>query len=239
MSNTTEGLTKPMSTCADCGVRERAICQSLCDTDLDALNRIGRRQTIERGQTLQWQGDDSLLVGNVIDGVLKLSSTSTDGRDQTLGIMFASDFIGRPFGKVTDHSIVALTDAKICTFPRAAFDDFARDHPDLEHGLLQRTLTELDRTRQWMVLLGRKSATERVSAFLLEMADRLADNDNDAAPLRFALPFGRQEIGDLLGLTIETVSRQITRLREDGVIETPDRRSIVVLDRDALEACAG
>lgn len=228
-----------MTTCADCGVRERAICQSLCEADLDALNRIGRRQIIERGQTLQWQGDDSLLVGNVIEGVLKLSSSSVEGRDQTLGIMFASDFIGRPFGKTTDHSIVALTDAKICTFPRAAFDDFARDHPDLEHRLLQRTLTELDRTRQWMMLLGRKSATERVSAFLLEMANRLADNDNDAGPIRFALPFGRQEIGELLGLTIETVSRQITRLREDGVIDTPDRRSIVVLDRDALEACAG
>lgn len=228
-----------MTTCADCSVRERAICQSLCEADLDQLNRLGRHQTIQRGHTLQWQGDDSLLVGNVIDGVLKLSSSSVDGRDQTLGMMFPSDFLGRPFGKTTDHSIVALTDAKVCTFPRAAFDEFAREHPDLEHRLLQRTLTELDRTRQWMMLLGRKSATERVSAFLLEMADRLADNDNDDAPLRFALPFGRQEIGELLGLTIETVSRQITRLREEGVIDTPDRRSIVVLDREALEACAG
>lgn len=223
-----------MTTCADCSVRERAICQSLREADLDQLNRLGRHQTIQRGQTLQWQGDDSLLVGNVIDGVLKLSSSSIDGRDQTLGMMFPSDFLGRPFGKTTDHSIVALTDAKVCTFPRAAFDDFAREHPDLEHRLLQRTLTELDRTRQWMMLLGRKSATERVAAFLLEMADRLAE---DGA--RFALPFGRQEIAELLGLTIETVSRQITRLREDGVIGTPDRRSIVVLDRDALETCAG
>ncbi|RYE51696.1 MAG: Crp/Fnr family transcriptional regulator, partial [Rhizobiaceae bacterium] len=154
-----------MTACADCSVREKAICQSLCEADLEELNRLGRRQTIARGQTLQWQGDDSLLVGNVIDGVLKLSSSSIDGRDQTLGIMFPSDFIGRPFGQKSDHSIVALTDARICTFPRSAFDDFARDHPELEHRLLQRTLTELDRTRQWMVLLGRKSATERVAAF--------------------------------------------------------------------------
>jgi CRP/FNR family transcriptional regulator len=220
-------------------VRERAICQALCEVDLDRLNRLGRRQTLERGQTLQWQGDDSLLVGNVIDGVLKLSSASVDGRDQTLGIMFASDFIGRPFGQKTDHSIVALTDAQVCTFPRSAFDEFARDHPDLEHRLLERTLIELDRTRQWMMLLGRKSATERVSAFLLDMADRLGEPAGGDRPLRFTLPFGRQEIADLLGLTIETVSRQITRLREDGVIDTPDRRGVVVLDREALEACAG
>ena len=228
---------KTMTTCADCSVRERAICQSLCESDLDDLNRLGRRQVIEKGQTLQWQGDDSLLVGNVIDGVLKLASSSIEGRDQTLGIIFPSDFIGRPFGKKSNHSIVALTDARICTFSRSAFDDFARDHPDLEHRLLERTLTDLDRTRQWMMLLGRKSATERVAAFLLEMADRLAEDDEP--PVRFVLPFGRQEIADLLGLTIETVSRQITRLRDDGVIDTPDRRSIVVIDRDALEVCAG
>lgn len=240
MSSSTDKMAKTMNTCTDCSVRTKAICQSLCQADLDELNRIGRRQTVERGQTLQWQGDDSLLVGNVIDGVLKLSSSSMDGRDQTLGIKFPSDFIGRPFGQRSNHSIVALTDAQVCTFPRSAFDDFARDHPDLEHRLLERTLTDLDRTREWMMLLGRKSATERVAAFLLAMADRLADESDGSenAPLRFELPFGRQEIGDLLGLTIETVSRQITRLRDEGVIDTPDRRGIVVLDREALEAYA-
>lgn len=228
-----------MNACADCSVRERAICQSLCEADLDELNRLGRQQTIDRGQTLQWQGDDSLLVGNVIDGVLKLSSSNVDGHEQTLGIIFPSDFIGRPFGQKSNHSIVALTDAKVCTFPRSAFDEFARGHPDLEHRLLERTLTDLDRTRQWMLLLGRKSANERVAAFLREMAERLVDEADGDAPLRFALPFGRQEIADLLGLTIETVSRQITRLRDDGVIDTPDRRSVVVRDRHALAICAG
>lgn len=230
-----------MNSCATCAVRKMAICQSLSESDLDALNRLGHRQTIEQGQTLQWEGEDSLMVGNVIDGVLKLSSSSQSGRDQTLGIVFPADFIGRPFGQTSNHSIVALTDAKICAFPRAAFDDFACDHPDLEHSLLRRTLTELDRTRQWMILLGRKSATERVAAFLLEMADRLTENGEcgETMPPRFALPFGRQEIADLLGLTIETVSRQITRLREEGVIETPGRRGIMILDRGALEVRAG
>jgi CRP/FNR family transcriptional regulator len=228
-----------MISCSQCSVREKAICQSLSEAELGELNRMGRRQTIERGQTVLWQGDEALLVGNVIDGVLKLSSSSIDGRDQTLGIIFPSDFIGRPFGQKSDHSVVALTDAHICTFARSSFDDFARDHPDLEHRLLQSTLTELDRTRQWMVLLGRKSATERVAAFLLEMAARLGVTDTEEGPCRFQLPFGRQEIGDLLGLTIETVSRQITKLREEGVIDTPDRRSVVVLDGEALEFHAG
>jgi CRP/FNR family transcriptional regulator len=231
-----------MSTCTECSVREAAICQSLSPDELDALNRLGRQRTIERGQALLWQGDESVVVGNVIEGVLKLSASTADGRDQTLGIMFPSDFIGRPFGPTTDHSVVALTDARICTFPRSAFDEFARQHPTLEHKLLRRTLTELDRTRHWMLLLGRKSANERVAAFLLEMCMRLSPPckpDAEADTTRFELPFGRKDIGDLLGLTIETVSRQITRLRDEGVIDTPNRRSIVVLDMEALEACAG
>lgn len=227
-----------MSTCFQCPVRNQAICQSLESAQLEDLNRLGRRQTVRAGETLQWQGDDSLLVGNVIEGVFKLSASNAEGRDQTFGIMFPSDFIGRPFGATSDHSIVALTDARVCTFPRKSFDDFARTHPELEHQLLQSTLAELDRTRHWMLLLGRKSAGERVAAFLLEIASRLKANDQQEE-FRFKLPFGRQEIADLLGLTIETVSRQITNLRESGVIDTPDRRSIVVRDWTELRACAG
>lgn len=231
-----------MNSCAQCSVRETAICQSLSPDSLEELNRKGRHRTIERGQAVLWQGDESVLVGNVIEGVLKLTASTVDGREQTLGIMFPSDFIGRPFGPTTPHSVVALTDARICTFPRSAFDDFACEHPELEHKLLRRTLTELDRTRQWMLLLGRKSATERVAAFLLEMGVRLAshcEEQSGKTSIRFELPFGRQDIADLLGLTIETVSRQITRLRDEGVIDTPNRRSIVVLDFEGLEMSAG
>jgi CRP/FNR family transcriptional regulator, anaerobic regulatory protein len=227
-----------MNACTTCAVRERAICQSLQGTDLEELSHLGRRHTVAPGETVMWQGDEDTVVGNVIDGVLKLTASTADGREQTLGIAYPSDFIGRPFGRTTSHSVVALSDAKVCTFPRSAFDRFAAEHPDLEHKLLQRTLTELDRSRHWMVLLGRKSAAERLAAFLLDMTDRLGAED-EAGHIRFNLPFGRQDIADLLGLTIETVSRQITKLRDEGVIATPDRRGIVVLDREWLTDCAG
>lgn len=227
-----------MTACSTCTVRERAICQSLREPELDTLSQMGRRHTVSSGETLMWQGDEEMVVGNVIEGVLKLTASTADGRDQTLGILYPSDFIGRPFGRRSNHSVVALSDARVCTFPRSSFDRFAEDHPDLEHGLLERTLTELDRSREWLVLLGRKSAGERLAAFLLDMANRLGTAD-EAGRVRFELPFGRQDIADLLGLTIETVSRQITKLREDGVIATPDRRGIVVLDRDWLVDSAG
>lgn len=188
-----------------------------------------------------WEGDDSSLVANVIDGVLKLSTSTADGREQIVGVVYPSDFIGRPFGTKTQHSVTALSDAQVCLFTRSAFDEFARSHPELEHKLLQRTLTELDRARHWMLLLGRKSAGERVATFLLEMANRLVDSGCTGPDRveRFELPLTRQQMADLLGLTIETVSRQLTKLRQAGIIDLPDRRTVIILDHDAMEAEAG
>lgn len=231
-----------MSSCDTCLVRNRAICAALDAQELVTLNAIGRRRNIVPGQSLMWEGDDSLMVANVIEGVLKLSTGTGDGREQIVGIVYPSDFIGRPFGTQSQHTVTALTEAQVCTFTRQDFDRFAREHPDLEHKLLQRTLDELDRARNWMLLLGRKTASEKIASFLLDMSQRLGDTGCQPragdAP-HFQLPFGRQQIADILGLTIETVSRQMTRLRADGVIDLPSRREVVIVDRTELEAQAG
>lgn len=191
-----------------------------------------------------WEGEDSVLVANVINGVLKLSTNTEDGREQIVGVVYPSDFIGRPFGGTSGQSVTALTDASVCVFNRSDFDAFAREHPELEHKLLERTLGELDRTRRWMLLLGRKSAGEKVASFLLELAERL---DGPGCAISFehpkartlTLPFSRQQIADVLGLTIETVSRQFTRMKNEGLIDLPSRREVTLLDHDGLIAQAG
>ena len=232
-----------MSACETCVVRNRAICSSLDDEELKALNTIGRRRTLEPGESLMWEGEDSVLVANVIDGVLKLSTGTEDGREQIVGVVYPSDFIGRPFGSTSGHGVTALTESRVCIFSRRDFDAFAREHPALEHKLLQRTLAELDRTRRWMLLLGRKSAGEKLASFLLEMSERLVQPGCVSAPdmplKRFALPFSRQQVADVLGLTIETVSRQFTRLKAEGIIDLPSRREVTIVNRQALEAEAG
>jgi len=232
-----------MSACDTCVVRNRAICASLDSDEIKALNTIGRRRTLEPGESLMWEGEDSVLVANVIEGVLKLSTGTEDGREQIVGVVYPSDFIGRPFGATSGHGVTALTEARVCVFSRRDFDAFARDHPALEHKLLQRTLAELDRTRRWMLLLGRKSAGEKLATFLLEMSERLVEPgcaDALGMPLRaFTLPFSRQQVADVLGLTIETVSRQFTRLKAEGLIDLPSRREVVIIDRDGLAAEAG
>lgn len=219
--------------CATCAVRSRAICASLGPDQLEALAKIGRRRSLSAGQTLLWEGEESLLVANVIEGVLKLSTATGDGREQIVGIVYPSDFIGRPFGEHSHHSVTALTGAKVCLFTRREFDAFARQHPEVGHELLRRTLRELDRARTFMLLLGRKTAEEKVASLLIDMASRLSDERG-----HFELPIGRQQMADLLGLTIETVSRQLTRMKLASIISIDGRRGVSVLDADALAEAA-
>ena len=230
-----------MSDCSTCVVRNRAICASLETDELQLLGKLGRKRMIKRGETLLWEGDPAPVVANIIAGVLKLSVNLQDGREQIVSVMYASDFIGRPFGKESPYRVTAMTDAEVCVFTRSSFDNFAKEHPDLQNKLLQRTLDELDRAREWMTLLGKKSATERIATLLIELSDRLStDGCKPVAPYldRFALPMDRQQISDILGLTIETVSRQFTRIRKEGIIELPDRRTVIIKDRSRLKALA-
>ena len=233
-----------MSYCDTCVVRNSTICAALNASEIEALNAIARRRKLAPGESLVWEGDQSVVVGNVIEGMLKLTSGTQDGREQIVGVVYPADFIGRPFGDTSMHSITALTPANVCVFGRADFDRVASEHPALEHKLLVRTLTELDRTRKWMLLLARKSAAEKVATFLLEMRERLAvgkcdDKGSPVIPDHFELPFTRQQIGDILGLTIETVSRQMTQLRRDGIIDLPTRREVTICDHAALESISG
>lgn len=220
--------------CSECTVRASAICGSLDAAGLDELGRMGRKVHLRAGQTLLWEGDESVLVGNVLEGMLKLSTVTGDGREQIVGIVFPSDFIGRPFGKDSHQSVTALTKARVCVFRRSAFDGFAHAHGGIEAALLRRTLDELDRARRWMLLLGRMSATERVASLLLEMIDRLGGATGEPV----SLPLSRQQMGDLLGLAIETVSRTMTKFARQELIELPGGRRVVVRDRDGLERIA-
>jgi CRP/FNR family transcriptional regulator len=232
-----------MGTCETCVVRNRAICSALDPAELETLNAIGRRRNIAAGESLIWEGEDSVVVANVVEGVLKLTTGTADGREQIVGVVYPSEFIGRPFGTTTGYSVTALTQSRVCVFNRRDFDRFAGDHPSLGQKLLERTLGELDRTRRWMLLLGRKSASEKVASFLLELSDRLSPancDDMDAGDTRrITLPFSRQQIADVLGLTIETVSRQFTRLKTERVIDLPSRREVTILEPATLADQAG
>lgn len=215
--------------CESCAARSQSICAALNQAVLAEFFQLGRGLQLKRGETLVWDGDEVIVVGNVREGLLKLTSSLEDGREQILGLAFPGDFVGRPFGDTAGHSVTALTDARLCVFRRSAFEQFAQSHPELEHALLVRALDELERARSWMLLLGRKSASERVATLLLEFADRQGAREGENA----ALPLTRQQMADLLGLTIETVSRKLSQFKQFA-IRLPDLHSFVIEDRRAL-----
>ncbi|MBR0551253.1 Crp/Fnr family transcriptional regulator [Stakelama marina] len=227
--------------CAHCAVRDRALCSTLSDDELAQLNAIGHRREMERGETLLWAGDDSVVCGNLISGVLKLVAASADGREQIVGLVYPGDFVGQPYVEKAEFTVTALTEAEVCLFPRAPFERALDDHHAMERLLLQRTLQALNTARGRMLSLARSSAQEKVAGFLLDMAERAGTSACRAVPdgpLTFDLPLTRGQIADVLGLTIETVSRQMTRLKVAGVIALPGGRAVTICDRDALQARA-
>ncbi|MBX7488853.1 Crp/Fnr family transcriptional regulator [Qipengyuania sp. GH25] len=224
--------------CQACAIRNQAICSDLDPREIGILNGIGRRRRLAAGEQLMWEGHEAVLVANVIEGILKLSSHSADGKEQILGLVYPSDFLGRPFGETSPYGVEALTDSHICVFERRDFEGFAREHPRLEHKLLERTLGELDQTRRWMLLLGRMTAEQKLASFLIEMADRLGTSEADGSTT-VLLPLSRQQIADILGLTVETVSRQLTQLRAKGIITLSSRREIRIDMIEELQDIAG
>ncbi len=229
--------------CSECGVRDRALCGSLSDAELVGLSQLGVQRRLERGDTLVRADDPPLVCANVQAGVMKVSRVTSGGSEAIVGLLYPGDFIGRPFAEADDHDVVALTDVELCVFPRAAFERELIEHRQMEQMLLQRTLAELDRARHWLMRMGRATATARVAGFLDDMQRRLATSDCQRgampeAPAAFELPLSRGEIADLLGLTIETVSRQMTRLRAAGIIDLPGGRAVIIRDAAALAAAA-
>ena len=226
----------PNDICADCAVRDRALCGSLDDRELLALNAIGQRRRVARGQTIAWAGDEAVICGNLLTGVLKLVAATADGREQTVGLLYPADFFGQPYAGDVDFTLTALTEAELCVFPRAAFERVLENHQRLERLLLQRTFETLNEARGRMLVLARRSAGEKLAGFLLDMAARAGASRD--GPVTFDLPLTRGQIADVLGMTIETVSRQLTRMKQSGLIGLPGGRAITISNREALVARA-
>jgi CRP/FNR family transcriptional regulator len=136
-----------------------------------------------------------------------------------------------------DLRLVALTDSDLVIFPADRFLDAAQADAAVLRAVLSRSLQALHRSRKRMMQMGHKSAAARIADFLVSMAERLADCTS--GPCAFALPMSRRDIGDSLGLTIETVSRQLTELREAGLLATEGRSRIALSDVAALARIAG
>ena len=229
------------SDCDDCPIRHRAVCAH-CDTsELEELQQIKYYRSFGAGQTVIWSGDQMSFVGSVVSGIASLTQTMEDGRTQMVGLLLPSDFVGRPGRDGAPYDVVATTDLVMCCFRKKPFEQMMEDTPHIAQRLLQMTLDELDAAREWMLVLGRKTAREKIASLLAIIARRDASlhlNSKDG-PLAFDLPLTREAMADYLGLTLETVSRQVSALKKDGVIVLEGKRHVIIPDMERLLEEAG
>ncbi|MGO9545013.1 MAG: Crp/Fnr family transcriptional regulator [Rhodomicrobium sp.] len=225
--------------CDTCPARREGICAALDDEALAQLFQLSRRKVLAPHNVVFRDGDEADHYFSITSGIVKLVKTLADGHQHIVGLTHQPGFMGQTLNPRHTYSAETATEAELCIYPRASFEAFLKSHPELERQIFEMTVRELDVCRDWTLLLGRKCSYERVAGFLLMMARRMPRAADGASnSVHFELPFTRAEMADYLGLTLETVSRQFSRLKKKKIIALPSSRDITIPDIELLSAIA-
>ena len=227
--------------CQNCAVRAAALCSAVSEEAAAELGRSFHRRRVPAGQIIYGGEQQAKSFAIIVSGIVKLVNAKPDGRQQIVGLQFPADFLGHPQANHTTILAEAATDLDLCCFSGSHFENLMRDYPEIERILLQRTLDDLDLARDWMFMLGRKTARERVASLLLLIAERMLNPvDGGKKPCEsvqsgtFDLPLSRSEMAECLGLRLETVSRQMANLNAARVISASRTRVLCVHDMAEL-----
>lgn len=194
---------------------------------------IGMRRTLARGQQVFADGDLCTRFYKVISGTVRTVRVLADGRRQIDAFHLPGDVFGLESGGTHRFAAEAVDDVLLVAYRRNRFSDLVKSDPAFSEQLMSSTLESLDRAHEHAVLLGRKTALERMASFLLNLAGRTAGGD------RVELAMQRSDIADHLGLTIETVSRTLTHMVRDGLIRLKGGRTVILADKAALQLLDG
>ena len=193
----------------------------------------GLRRTFAKGDTLFAEGDPSDRFYKMISGTVRTSKLLSDGRRQIDSFHLAGDLFGLENSKDRHFTADAIEPVVVLAFRRTHFTTLLHADPAFGDQLMSATIASLDRAHDHMVLLGRKTALEKMATFLIDLAHRLSKGNS------VDLPMQRADIADYLGLTIETVSRTLSQMVRDGLIRvTAASRTIFLKDKAALELLA-
>lgn len=222
--------------CAACSVRDLSICGALEPEHLQCLNAIVAHRRYSPADTVFFEGDRSDSLYIVTEGCVRLHKTLADGRRQITGFLFPSDFLGLALRERYAYSAEAVTDVQVCRYPKAKLESLLDEFPAMERRLLSVASNELAAAQDQMLMLGRKTALERVASFLFLLLRR---TQLKGGAQQVHLPITRTDIGDYLGLTIETVSRSLSKLKRDRVIRFATPHDIEIADLARLAEAAG
>ena len=222
--------------CDTCKARDFSACGPLSPAEQGRLLVIMRPVEIAPNRAIFDEAEPAENVYNVTAGAVKIYKLLADGRRQITGFLFPGDFLGLTHNERYAYSAEALAPTKLCRFPRRKLEVLLEEMPSLEHRLLGMASHELAAAQDQMLLLGRKSARERVVSFILMLSDAAIRHGQPGDPV--FLPMSRSDIADYLGLTVETVSRTLTQLKTEGLIRLLDEKQIRLSKADALREIA-
>jgi CRP/FNR family transcriptional regulator len=227
--------------CEDCNARHAGLCDALSDDDLSLLANAAHSVSVAAETGFMEEGAPATYFYNVNEGFVRLFKSLADGRRQIIGFAGAGAFLGLADTKTYVVSAEAMQGAKLCRFDRKSMREAFVTFPALERRLLEIAMHELALSSERFLLLGRKTARERLASFLLAWAVQMEFCPEDGIPpagTMLHLPMSRTDIADYLGLTIETVSRSFSQLRKDGILLLPEIHNVVLLKPQALTRIA-
>lgn len=207
----------------------------LTSDDVERLDGIVKRsRPLHRGDYLFRDGERFRSLYVVKTGSVKTYAPSPEGGEQVLGFHLPGEIIGLDAIENDAHACSAkvLETSAICEIPFSRFEELSSSIPSLQHQMYRLLSKEISHDTEMLLLLGKKSAEERLAAFLLSMSKRLRKRGLSATD--FYLSMSRHEIGNYLGLAVETVSRLFTRFQEEGLLKV-DRKHVQLRDLNALE----
>ncbi len=222
-----------VSPCSACNVRHLTLCAALDDREVTEMSAIVSSVELGPGEPLFDEAEPAKNVFNVTAGAVKVYKLLPDGRRQMTGFLFPGDFLGLANEENYAYSAEAVTFTTLCRFPRKKLEGLLEKYPLMERRLLGMASHELAVAQEQMLLLGRKTAREKVASFLLMLSRRAVQRGQKDNPI--SVPMSRNDIGDYLGLTTETVSRTFTLLKQAGTITLLGNGKVELSDRKTLE----
>lgn len=236
MSDTSNPAPQPARhRCDTCDVRHKAICAAVDAEHNDQLEAMVTHRDYAPGQVIFEEGDPADYVFNISGGEVRLYKLLPDGRRQVTGFLTPGDFLGLITDSAYAYGAEAIGRVELCCMRLSNLERLLSDIPPVRERLLDMSRDELAAAQEQMLLLGRKSAREKILSFLLYRHRHLDHTGSDAS---VDLPMSRTDIADYLGLTIETVSRTFTALRDEGLIELPNPHHVIFPDLDAVRDAA-
>ena len=231
-----------MAVCINCRhhglcVHRVAIFSPLSAEESHRVAELLVHKEYRKGELIMIEGEQISRLIIVQEGQVKAFRSTADGREQILYIFSSGDFFGEKNllrNQPASYSVEALVDTRLCMINKSDFEQLLRAHPEIGIKIMEELCRRLERLETAVESLGARDGDARVSSVLLEFAERYGEDHPQGVLVK--LPFSRQGIADYVGLTRETVSRKLSSLQAEGVVELIGNKKLLILDKNALES---